>query len=308
MNRIVVVGETNVDVVLRAQGPAVAGQEVLATDSVITLGSASAICAMGLARLGNRVTFFSRVGADVWGDYCLGILDAAGIDTTHVRRDDRVKTGVTVSIAAAGDRALVTHPGSVETVTEPEVPDVALDGAAHLHVSSFFLQRALRPDCARLFARARAARLSTSLDPGFDPSQHWVDLRGVIGAVDVLLPNERELLAVTGQTEIAAALRTLEPTGTLVVVKAGTAGAMVVENGNVLRVRACAAPAVDTTGAGDSFNAGFLDAFVRGRPLVECLAAGNACGALSTRALGGIAAQPTREEVDGLVRSLLEEP
>ncbi len=307
MKCILVVGEANVDVVLRGGTLPEAGREVLADDCVLTLGSASAICAMGLARLGNPVRFVSRVGADVCGDYCIDVLRGAGIDTSSVVRDPALRTGLTVSIASGGDRALVTYLGSIGTVTDGDVPDSLLARAVHLHVSSYFLQSKLRPACGRLFARARAAGLSTSLDPGFDPQRKWNgDLHATVQAADIFLPNEVELLALTGCPDATSALRALTNMRTRTVVKLGSSGAMTLENNRVLHASAFKTTPVDTTGAGDSFNAGYLHAFLRGQPALDCLIAGNACGALSTRALGGTAAQPTLEEMTNLVRPTLE--
>jgi sugar/nucleoside kinase (ribokinase family) len=306
MRRIVVAGETNVDVVL--WGPmAEPGREALADDCVLTLGSASAICAMGLARLGNPVSFVSRVGADLWGDYCLGVLQSAGIDTAHVVRDPALKTGITVSISSRGDRALVTYLGSMDAVTEADVPDSVLSGAAHLHVSSFFLQSRLRPGVSRLFARARANGLTTSLDPGFDPQQRWNgDLHAAIDAADLFFPNEGELLGMARVPNASEGLRALAGRRARTIVKLGSSGAMTLEQGRMLQAPAFRVMPVDTTGAGDSFNAGFLHAFLRDETLLECLVAGNACGALSTRALGGTAGQPTLDEMTRLVRDALE--
>ena len=297
---ILVVGETNVDIVLRGALPAL-GKEVVADDCVLTLGSASAICAMGLARLGNAVVFVSRIGADFCGDYCLGLIDAAGIDTSNVTRDPTLKTGVTVSITSAADRALVTYIGSIAAVTEADVADDLLESAGHLHVSSFYLQSGLRDGCARLFARAQQHGLTTSLDPGYDPHERWNGVTEVLPSVDVFLPNEFELAAIAASGDRAEAVAALESGRTRIVVKMGRGGAMTREAGETIRVPAFAIDAIDTTGAGDSFNAGFLHAFVRGRPVRECLVFGNASGALSTRALGGTPGQPTLDEVMALM-------
>src|SRR5450756_2461224 len=117
----------------------------------MALGSASAICAMGLAKLGTPVTFAGVVGADVWGEYCLGVMRAAGIDLAPVRIDPAIKTGVTVSITSPSDRALVTYLGSITALTAEDVEDRLFAGADHLHVSSYFLQSRLRPGCRDLF-------------------------------------------------------------------------------------------------------------------------------------------------------------
>ncbi len=308
MKTILVVGETNVDLVLRGAMPQV-GREVLAEECVLTLGSASAICAMGLARLGDPVVFVSRAGGDLWADYCIDALQRGGVDTSHIACDPALKSGLTVSVAAGGDRALMTYLGTIDTVTESDLPDSLLAGATHLHVSSYFLQSRLRPACGRLFARARAQGISTSLDPGFDPREGWDgDLHETLQSVDVFLPNERELLAITGCAEAGAALRALENGCTRTIVKLGSSGAMTLDGGRALHVPAFSTTPVDTTGAGDCFNAGFLHAFVRRQPLLECLIAGNACGALSTRALGGTAAQPTLDEMTAFVRAALSAP
>lgn len=308
MKPILVVGETNVDVVLHgAHAVPTPGKEVVADDCALTLGSASAICAMGLARLGNAVQFVSRMGADFWGDYCLGVLSSAGVDTSHVTRDPCLKTGVTVSISTASDRALITYIGSIAAVMEADVPDALLDRAQHVHVSSFFLQAKLRSGCGRLFARARQRGMTTSLDPGFDPQERWDgDVTAILPSVDLFLPNEFELAAIGACAEPAGALLALEKGGTRTVVKMGRSGAMTRERGETIYVPAFTVDPIDTTGAGDSFNAGFLHAFVRGRPTRECLLFGNAAGALSTRALGGTTGQPTIDEVMSLIAADLE--
>jgi sugar/nucleoside kinase (ribokinase family) len=201
----------------------------------------------------------------------------------------------------------VTFPGSIDAVTEADVPDAVLSDAAHLHVSSYFLQSRLRPFCARLFCRASAHGVSTSLDPGFDPLERWDDgLHQAIESVDLFLPNEVELLAITRRADVGSALHALRDCRARTIVKRGAAGASTLEQGGRLDVPAFSTTAVDTTGAGDSFNAGFLHAFLRRQPVVECLLAANACGALSTRALGGTGAQPSIDEMTHLVRTALE--
>jgi len=305
MKPILVVGETNVDVVMHGTSAAATpGQEVIAQDCVLTLGSASAICAMGLARLGNPVVIVSRVGTDLWGDYCLDVLNSRRIDITGVVRDPALKTGVTVAISSPSDRALVTYIGSIGEVREEDVADGLLDTVQHLHVSSYFLQARLRNQLPRLFERARERGVTTSLDPGFDPQKRWTpDAADVARMVDVFLPNDVELEAITRCASPDAALLALENGRTRTVVKLGRAGAMTRDGGRTVRVGGFSVQAVDTTGAGDSFNAGFLHGFVRRLPIAECLLHANACGALSTRALGGTAAQPTLDEVNTLIRA-----
>jgi len=303
VKKILVAGDINVDLICSGyQSFPAPGKEVLVDDFVMTLGGSSAICAMGLARLGNPVAFIGKVGADSWGDYCIETLRAAGIDVSGLSRDPALRTGVTISITSAVDRALVTFAGSVAALRAADVDAWALDDAAHLHVSSFFLQKDLRPAFRRLFALAHSSGLSTSLDPGFDPSERWDrDLLETLEAVDVLLPNETELAAISGTTDLADGLRRLINGRTRVVAKLGQRGSATLERDALLEIPAFAVDPIDTTGAGDSFDAGFLHSWLRELPIHECLRWGSACGALSVRGLGGTPSQPDAAEVRALL-------
>lgn len=305
MPKLLAVGEINVDLILQGcRDFPVPGKEVLVDDFVMTLGSASAICAMGLARLGTPVAFLGKVGQDPWGEFCVETLRAAGIDVARIVHDSEIKTGVTVSISSMTDRALVSFPGSTRALTGADVPDAVFEGFAHLHISSYFLQVGLRPDCQDVFRRARRRGLTTSLDPGFDPAERWGhDLLDTLREVDLFFPNEVECSALTGERETVAALRVLRNGRTRSIAKLGSGGAMTLEGEEAVHLPAFPIEVVDTTGAGDSFDAGYLDAFLRGAPPLECLRRAAACGALSTRGPGGTATQAGREEVDAFLRS-----
>jgi sugar/nucleoside kinase (ribokinase family) len=302
---VLVVGEINVDLVLTGMSAfPVPGREVLAQDFTMALGSASAIAAVGLARLGETVWFVGKVGADPWGDFCLSALGGTGVDVRRCVRDPALKTGVTVSISSAADRALCTYLGAIAALGADDVEALDLTGARHLHVSSYFLQTGLRPACRALFARAHAAGLTTSLDPGFDPHERWGrDLIDTLSEVDVFFPNETELAAIAGTDDPAVGLRRLDNGRTRVVAKLGARGCMTLEGGEVLARPAFPVRPVDTTGAGDSFNAGFLHAWLNGRPLPECLRWAAACGALSTLAAGGTASQADAAAVEAFLRA-----
>jgi sugar/nucleoside kinase (ribokinase family) len=304
LKKVLVAGEINVDLVLQGYSAFPApGREVLVDELAMVLGSASAIMAMGLARLGTGVAFVGRVGDDLFGRFCLDAMADRGIDLSRVIPERTLNTGLTVSITHPGDRALVTYLGAIRALTGADVPDSALAGFDHLHASSFFFQEGLRPDFPDLFARAHRAGLTTSLDTGFDPSGGWDGgLRAALAETDLFFPNEVELRAISGCHDPAEALRALHNGRTRVVAKLGADGAMALDGERVVRVPACPVEPVDTTGAGDSFNAGFLHAWLRGDPLESCLRLGCACGALCTQGLGGTAAQPTLEEAEALAR------
>jgi len=296
--RILIAGELNVDLVLQNYHsfPSL-GREVLVDDVSLTLGSASAIGAAGLARLGNQVAFAGKLGCDSWGDLCMDSLAKLGIDTSLVLRDSAIKTGITVSIASARDRALVTYLGSIGALQTADIPKEKLRDYRHLHISSFFLQQALRPDVKSMLAAAHGYGVTTSLDPGFDPAEEWGrDLLDVLTEVDIFLPNELELERITRRTDCIEGLRALQNGRTVTVAKLGAAGCLTLQNGGPLCISSFPVSAIDTTGAGDSFNAGFLHAWLRRQPLAEAMRFGAACGALSTQGLGGVATQATEAQ------------
>jgi sugar/nucleoside kinase (ribokinase family) len=296
--RILVVGEINADLVLRdlSSFPTL-GSEVLASRAELVLGSASAICASGLAKLGNGVRFCGRVGDDLFGRFCLEEMARAGIELEPVLVDPKTATGITVSISAGADRALVTRLGAIAELTAEDVPEAAFEGVAHLHVSGFFLQTGLRPGLPRLFHEARRRGITTSLDCGHDPAGSWDGGLGkTLAETDLFFPNEDEIRAITGRERIEDALSAFE--SVRVVVKRGATGAACLENGSVREVPAPAADVVDTTGAGDSFVAGFLHAWLRKHSIEKCLEYGVCAGTLSTRALGGTGAQPGAAELE----------
>jgi sugar/nucleoside kinase (ribokinase family) len=298
--KLLIAGELNPDLILRnCQIFPEFGKEVLVEDLDLTLGSSSAICAAGLARLGDSVTFAGMVGADAYGDFCTDTLRQAGVDVSLVRRRADLKTGITVSITSARDRALVTYPGAIAALRAEDLKDVVFSGHDHFHVSSWFLQDGLRAGLKGRFEDARRAGLTTSLDTGYDPSERWSRelLLETLTEVDVFLPNELELKGITGCDDVEAGLRSLDDGRLLVVAKLGAAGCVARHRGDMVRAPACPVEVVDTTGAGDSFNAGFLHTWLRGDPLRDCLRFAAACGALSTRGLGGTATQASEEDV-----------
>ena len=296
--KVLVAGELNPDLVLRdCRIFPEPGKEVWAKDLDLTLGGSSAICAAGLARLGTTVSFAAVVGCDFYGEFCIDAMRRAGVDVSRVQRRADLKTGITVSITSPQDRALVTYAGAIAALRSEDLPDAMFAGHDHFHVAAWYLQDDLRPGLKDRFAAARRAGLTTSLDPGYDPSEQWSQvLLDVLNEVDVFFPNEVEIRGITGCRDIEEGIRKLSNRRTLVVAKLGSQGCAAWHRERWIRVPAFPIQVVDTTGAGDSFTAGFLHSWVAGEPLEDCLRLASACGALSTRGLGGTAAQPDKEE------------
>jgi sugar/nucleoside kinase (ribokinase family) len=303
--KILVIGELNVDIVATGlRSVPEMGAEILAEKCELTLGSASAIFAAGMARLGHRVTFFSHVGQDYLGDFCLRALKQSGVSTRHVARKAEEKTGVTIALSGKRDRALVTYAGAVATFKADSINEALMSKHDHVHLTSYYLQTSLRPSFAHLFQQAKAFGLTTSFDPNSDPRDKWDrNIDAVLNYTDVLFVNEREAMKLTRSNTLNDALKTLGAKVNCAVVKRGARGATAIQNEELFNDRGFRVKAIDTTGAGDSFDAGFLSAYLRKAPIAECLRTGNACGALSAMSVGGTAGQPTPQELQEFIRS-----
>lgn len=307
--RVFVAGDANLDLVLRGDVVPRFGQaEQLLTSADLVLGSSAGICASGLARLGLDVALVARVGGDVFGDETLRLLADNGVDTTSVLRT-AAPTGVSVILSAAGDRAILTLTGAMTMLSFDDIRS-AIAGSAegHLHVASLFLLPELAAALPGLLADARAAGLTTSLDTNWDPAERWDGVEACLPHLDVFLPNAAEAMAIArsigGQpADAQAAARILAAHGPIVVVKDGAAGGFAVAGDELFRAAGLTVDVVDTTGAGDSFDAGFLRAWLAGEDVATCLRWGTAAGSLSTRGAGGTGGQATLKELTAAVGS-----
>jgi sugar/nucleoside kinase (ribokinase family) len=292
---VLVIGELNVDLILTGDVTPVFGQvEKLVDDAVLTIGSSAAIFACGTARLGLRTAFIGTCGDDEFGRYLLRELAARGIDTRGIVVNPEVKTGLTVHLSRGHDRAMLTHPGSIPLLREKDIDRRLLAQARHLHLASYFLLDALRPAVPRLFREARAAGLTVSLDTNYDPSEAWDgSVHDALREVDLFLPNETELRKITRRESVEDALSHLCSSLPLVAVKQGAEGATACKNGVLVRASSIPTQVVDTTGAGDSFDAGFVYGWLAGWDVARTLRFACICGALSTRGQGGTESQAT---------------
>ncbi|UCH62484.1 MAG: carbohydrate kinase family protein [Fidelibacterota bacterium] len=305
----VVVGELNVDLILQdvSSFPEM-GTEKIAKDMALTMGSASAILASNLAHLGAKVGFIGKLGQDPFGEIILDTLKDHGVDCGGIQRDETARTGVTVSMTFPSNYAMVTYMGAMESFSLHDIDFSYLSKGRHLHLSSFYLQPGLRPGCAELFRQAKEAHLTTSFDPGWDPQEEWkADIQEVLKLVDVFLPNEQEALNISSSRTVREALDQMDRTCQVVIIKQGEQGAIGRINGETIKIRAFEVESVDTTGAGDSFNAGFLFEWLRDSEIRQCLKAGNACGALATTKMGGSTASPSKKELDEFLASKTDE-
>lgn len=297
---VIVIGEINADLILSGNVEPVFGQvEKVISNAHLVIGSSSVIFACGAARLGLKTAFIGKVGNDIFGDFMIQSMKKHGIDVSGVIIDNEIRTGLSVILTRESDRAILTFPGSISELLINEIDFSLISKSRHLHLGSFFLLDSLRPDIAGLFKRVKESGLTISLDTNYDPSEKWDGgLDEALNSVDIFLPNDSEIKAITAENNILGAVDKLSKRIPIVVVKLGKDGAIVKEQGaEIIRQAAFPVAVADTVGAGDSFDAGFIYGFLNQWELSDSLRLSVACGSLSTRKAGGTNAQPGIQEV-----------
>lgn len=290
---VAVVGELNVDILLnQMSGLPEVGEEILAGKMNVTLGSSSAIFAANISTLGIRTAFLGKIGNDSFGDTVLSSLQKMQVNTNAILFSKSSKTGASIALNYDNDRAMITFPGAMEELSVSDVTDNYLENANHLHVSSIFIQPNIKEELVLLFSRAKQKGMTTSLDVQSDPAEKWeFDFERVLPLVDVFLPNNHELMGIAHKQNIEEAIEVLKPYTNTLVVKMGIDGSLGIrKDERITYTPYLNKHVVDAIGAGDSFNAGFISAFIRGKSLGDCLQLGSICGAVNTTAAGGTGA------------------
>lgn len=303
---VLAIGELNVDIILPGlKNLPIIGREILAEDCSVVMGSSTAICACGLANLGSKVDFFGKVGKDYFGKVGMSSLKEYGVNIENIIEDEKIKTGASVSLVVGNDRAFVTNPGSIKELSINDIDFKILESTKHLHVGSYFLQSALKSGIPQLFKEAHNRNVTTSLDAGWDVSETWDDsIYEALQEADIFFPNETEVLHITKEKDIYKAVTILSKYSGIVAAKRGKQGAIAISNGQIFENPAYdTGDPIDTTGAGDSFNAGFIYGFLQGYDIKKCLQYGTACGSVSTSRIGGASSCATIDEVEDLIRS-----
>jgi sugar/nucleoside kinase (ribokinase family) len=286
-----VAGDVNADLIINGAPEVEYNAEKLAQGMELTLGGSSSITAYNLARLGVKTGFLGVVGRDLFGDFVVNALASATVNVDALHRDVREKTGLTVWLSQEMRRAGITYPGTIASLCAAHFKREDLQRCRHLHVGHYFLLTGFHPDAATVFRQAKELGITTSLDCNYDPANEWKShIADVLRYTDVFFPNEEEACRLTGTRSAEAAAAELARLAGTVAVKLGGEGVLVYSNGSRFHRAALAVDVVDTTGAGDSFNAGYLSQFVQGADAGACVEAGLAAAARCISRVGGTTA------------------
>lgn len=287
---VTIAGEINLDLILYGLPEVMPlERELLASDFCLTLGSSSAIMAHNLAALGLSVGLITRLGTDPLGKIAVERLSESGVDLTCIKCvSDGPSTGVTILLTHGSRRHILTYPGTMFEMSAEDLDLAYLASGRHFHLSSLYLHKALQARLPAIFRQLKAAGLTLSLDTNDDPEDRWgPPLDELLSLVDIFLPNDDEACRITGKPDAESAIEVLAARVPLVAIKCGKRGALVQAGKQRWHVPAQPVTPVDTIGAGDSFNAGFVAGYLRGEVPQACAAFGNQVAALSTQRPGG---------------------
>lgn len=298
---VITFGDLCVDLIVSGDDvtPRFGQTEKLVDDYMVEMGGSCSLFACQASKLGLRVGILGWVGDDAFGHLILSRLNDAGVDTSEVVVDPMLKTGLGIALCHSGDRAILTYMGSINALRPRDVTDAYLASTRHLHYGSFFLHTGLAARAPEIVQRARSLMVSISLDTNWDPQERWNSrLRQVLPMIDILMPNESEARLIGGQEDGESAVKALQDLGVpIVALKLGAAGAKVYTEQDTNVCTVARAESGDSVGTGDSFDAGFLAGWLRGLPLRLCLEIACECGRSVASAVGGLAGQPTWEQI-----------
>lgn len=297
---VVALGELNVDIILNhIDGFPEIGKEKYAGDMTVTLGSSTAIFASNVSCIGAKTAFAGMVGSDSFGDLVCRSLEQKGVDTGFVIRSAKYATGATIVMSYDEDRANLTYQGAMDYMGFADLPHGLFGDTKHVHISSIFMQSALRRDLPKIFAEAEKNGVTLSMDTQWDPVEKWdFDFREMLPHINIFMPNEKELMAIARTDDFDKAVSSIVPyLKEAAVIKCGSKGSLLVRKDGTtsLRPSFLNRNVVDTIGAGDSFNAGFIYGYVKEFDLAECQRLGNLSGAVNTTAAGGTGAFSSKE-------------
>lgn len=301
---VYVYGDVNIDLVI----PGITkfpepGQEDETKVMETMVGGGAALFTLGLGKLGLHPVFQGSVGDDLYGRFILEEFTARHVDTQLLEVSKTLRTGISLSFTNEKDRSFLTMRGTNENLDVSHVKLDAVAQAKHIHVTGYAGSK--NHDAYLRFLKAVKEKTDTtvSFDLGWDSAGEWKkEIYELFDWVDVLFMNETEAIHY-GRTDTAEeAGLSFAQHCPVVVIKLGAKGSVAFAEGSCYHKEPYRVTAVDTTGAGDSFNAGFIYGYLTGRSIPECLACGNGCGALSVTALGGNAGFPEEEGLWAFIR------
>ncbi|HHY82255.1 MAG TPA: sugar kinase [Clostridiales bacterium] len=270
-------------------------KEQIIRDYGVELGGSCCIFACQAAKLGLVTKGIGVAGQDSFGSLVLEKLGEAGVITEDIRRYSSIKTGMGAALCKDnGDRAILTYTGTIDGVNPEDFTEDILRNTRHIHIGSYFLMKRLQRSYPKILKEAKKWGAAVSIDTNWDPDESWdSEIEDIFPYTDIYFGNENEAKAISGKQTVSEAVKLLSSKIPVVVIKMGEKGAAVYAEGKEYFRPALKVDVVDTVGAGDSFDAGFVYGWLKGYDFAKCLEIACLCGSCSTTRAGGIEGQLT---------------
>lgn len=274
-------------------------KEQIVEDYNIELGGSCSIFACQAAKLGLKTLGVGVVGEDSFGGVIMDKLSGAGVITDRIKVDSSYKTGMGAILCLdGGDRAILTYNGTIDAVGSEDISDDIILDTRHIHIGSYYLMKKLQLHYLEIVIKAKKAGATVSLDTNWDPEEKWDSgIWDIMPYVDIFLPNENEAKLIARKSSPEEALKFLSDKVPVIGLKLGKGGGAAYAGGTIYKAPPVDVKVVDTVGAGDSFDAGFVYGYLSGYDMNKCLQIGCICGSLNTSRAGGIAGQPDLNDV-----------
>lgn len=297
---VLTVGDLCVDFIIKGPDvkPEFGQKEKLFDEYWLEMGGSCSIFASQIGKLGLEAAIVGKVGNDMFGDLIYRTLEHSGVNINYIKKEPNLRTGISLALVNANDRAILTNIASIDTVSIEDIPDDLLSMAKHLHIGSYFLLKKMQPYYRDIINEMKKHGTTVSLDTNWDPDEKWDSgIWDIMPYVDIFLPNEIEAMSITKTGTVEKAIEQLMNYVKIIAVKKGKNGATIYSKSMILDIPAIEIRSADAIGAGDSFDAGFIFGFLSGRNLEECGRMGCICGSLNTRMNGGTSGQPRINEL-----------
>lgn len=293
---VLIAGTPNVDLIVPPYdvlpGP---GEEIRVDNMYVQCGGGVAITAIGLSKLGMMTMIYGAIHNDLFGEFILREMQKYGV-RIETRLSEK-NTGISIALDVDKDRRFITYDGCVNEVSPKDIPKDLLEKTRHTHLTNY-KGRADLEEYLQFIEAAHRAGVTVSMDVGWDDTGHWDQcLFEITKELDVFFINDKELMEYTRTSTVEAGIEKLTGCCSHAAIKMGAQGSRLLRGGEVTFSKAYRVTPLDTTGAGDSFNAGYLYGFLNGLSPEECLRAANFCGASSVQGYGGYEKVPDLKQL-----------
>lgn len=309
---VLVIGDLNNDLIVREiKGLPSIGREILFDDYNIVIGGSGGIFANVISQIGCSTGIISKVGDDFFGEILLKRCKKNGVKTELVKTVLGNKTGLTISLSYPGGKSQISELKLLKTMRSEEIILDKIDSLKHVHFSSYFMMDSLKKDYINLISRIkdRFKNVTISFDTNDDPEEKWDQrLLDIFKNIDILLLNDREALGISQKSNCNEALKFLSEMIKIVIIKLGKEGYLASIDGKINRGY-CLNPLnkkyLDSTGAGDNFDAGFVFGFLKKLNYEKNLLFANYCGEISLEYMGGFGEKDKYKQIKQNFKSLL---